>query len=292
MKYLNVLFSFFGHPWAISEDKYAAVRSVLVNRSWGVASTPEQIQAAQEQRRNLSYSQVGRIAVIPVMGVIAQRVSAAEASSGGISTEDIGRQIDMALADKSVGKLLLQIDSPGGSVAGLPELAAKIRAARDVKKVIAVADSTAASGGYWLMSQATEAYVTPSGRVGSIGVIAEYVDESLAQEQAGFKSTYITAGKFKGENRGGPLTEEGAAKLQSDVNHYYDLFVSDVARGRGVSEASVRNGYGEGRCLVAPEAKAAGLVDGIATMETVLRRMGASTPAGVQAMAMALELER
>ncbi len=286
-----MLFSFFGHPWAIEEGKYETLRSVLLQRSWGNAATPEQIQAAADSRRNESYSQVGRVAVIPIMGVLSHRVSVAEKSSGGISTEAIGKMLDQAIADKSVGKIILQIDSPGGSVAGMPELAAKVRAAREVKKVVAVADSTAASGGYWLMSQASEAYVTPSGRVGSIGVIAEYVDESLAQEAAGFKSTYITAGKYKGENRGGPLTDEGAAKLQADVNAYYDMFISDVAKGRGVTEAAVRNGYGEGRALMAGEAKAAGLVDGIATMETVLKRLGVSTSAmGVAAMATAMEL--
>lgn len=291
MKYLNVLFSFFGHPWAIDEHKYNAIRQLLLDRSNGIAATPEQIQAAQEQRRTASYQQVGRVAVIPIMGVLAHRVSACEASSGGISTEAIGAMIDQAVSDKTVGKILLHIDSPGGSVAGIPELAAKIRAARDVKKVVAVADSTAASGGYWLMSQASEAYVTPSGRVGSIGVIAEYVDQSAAEEKAGFKSHFITAGKFKGENRGGPLTDEGAAKLQSDVNHYYEQFVSDVAKGRNVTEATIRNGYGEGRALVATEAKAAGMVEGIATMETVLKRMGVnSSPASVRVAAKVAEL--
>ncbi len=290
MKYLNTLFAFFGHPWAIEESKYEAIRRVLVGRSWGIPSTPEEIKAAKDSRRAETYQQVNRVAIIPVMGVLSQRVGAMEESSGGISTEAVGRMLDMAIADKSIGKILLQIDSPGGSVAGMPELAAKIRAARDQKRVVAVADSTAASGGYWLMSQATESYVTPSGRVGSIGVIAEYVDESLANEQAGFKSTFITAGKFKGENRGGPLTDEGAAKLQADVNHYYDMFVADVAKGRGVSETAVRSGYGEGRALVATEAKAAGLVDGIATMETVLKRMGVSVSAkSVNAYAAALE---
>lgn len=280
MKYLRVLFSFFGHPWAIDESKYDAIRQVLLDRSAGIAATPEQIQAAQDQRRQQSYQQVGRVAVIPIMGVLSHRISAAEQSSGGISTEAIGNMIDQAVADKSVGKILLQVDSPGGSVAGLPELAAKIRAAREIKKVVAVADTTAASGGYWLASQANEFYATTSGRVGSIGVIAEYVDQSAAEEKAGFKSHYITAGKYKGENRGGPLTEEGAKKLQADVNHYYDMFVSDVAKGRGVTEATVRNGYGEGRSIDAIKAKAEGMIDGVATMETVLKRMGVSASAG------------
>ncbi len=99
MKYLNVLYTFFGHPWSIEEAKYEAIRRVLVNRSWGIPATPEEIQAAQEQRRTNSYQQVGRVAIIPVMGVLSQRVGGAEAASGGISTEAIGRQIDAAIAN-------------------------------------------------------------------------------------------------------------------------------------------------------------------------------------------------
>ena len=289
MKYLHALLSFFSTPWAIDPEKYELVRSILLDRAAGIKATPEQVGAAADARRTSAGGMhAGRLARLPVFGVISQRPSAF--ASGGTSTEAIGKQIDAALADKTVGKIILQIDSPGGSVAGVTELAAKIRAATGEKKVIAVADATAASAAYWLASQASEIYVTPSGRVGSIGVISEYVDTSKADEAAGIKSTVVTAGKFKGEGHG-PLTDEALAKIQADVNHYYDLFVADVAKGRGVTEAAVRNGYGEGRALVATEAKAAGLVDGIASFETVLKRAGVTlTPEGMKARARVVEI--
>jgi signal peptide peptidase SppA len=291
MKYLHTLLAFLSTPWAIEREKYEIVRALLLERAAGIGPTPEQIEAATDARRTAAgYTQAGKVAIIPIMGVIAHRVGMMERSSGGISTEAIGRQVDAAVEDKTVSKIVLQIDSPGGSVAGVTELAAKIRAAREEKKVIAVADATAASAAYWLGSQASEFYATPSGRVGSIGVIAEHVDDTAAREKVGYKSTLITAGKYKGEGYG-PLTDEAAQRLQADVDHYYDLFVSDVAKGRGVSESAVRNGYGEGRALVAAEAKAAGMIDGIASFETVLRRLSVTlTPEAMRARARAVEI--
>jgi capsid assembly protease len=294
MKFAQVFFAFFSAPWAIDPDKYELIRSILFDRIRGDEPTAERVQAATDARRPESFRQEGKVAIVPIMGVIVPRGGAMEKSSGAVSAESIGRQVDAAAADKGVNRIILQIDSPGGSVQGVTELAGKIRAARDVKKVIAVADGTAASAAYWLGSQASEFYATPSGRVGAIGVISEYVDRSKADESMGVKSTVITAGKYKGLNRGEPLSEEGAAKIQADVNHYYDMFVGDVAKGRGVSDATVRNGYGEGLALVASEAKAAGMIDGIKTFESVLRMaLGTSTTAvAAAARARAVEVSQ
>lgn len=290
MRYARTLFAFFSTPWALDVEKYNLVRSILLERAAGVDASLEQMIAAAEARRTQAgYTQVGKVAIIPIMGVISQRPSVF--SSGGTSTEAVGRQLDAAVSDKTVSKIVLQIDSPGGSVAGVTELAAKIRAAGEAKKVIAHADATAASAAYWLGSQAAEFYSTPSGRVGSIGVISEYVDTSKADEAAGVKTTLVTAGKFKGENRGEPLTEGGLAKLQADVNAYYDMFVGDVAKGRGVTEATVRNGFGEGRAMIASEAKKEGMIDGVVSFEKLLARLNVSiTPAGAAARARAVEI--
>lgn len=275
MKYAHILTAFFGSPWAIAEDKYQQIRALLLERASGRAATEADIVAAVGQRRQGGYSVVGKTAVIPIMGVIAPRVGQLEESSGGIGADAIGQQIDAAAADKTVSKIVLQIDSPGGSVYGVQELAAKIRSARDQKKVVAVADHVAASAAYWLGSQASEFYVSPSGQVGSIGVIAEHVDESARDERKGIKTTLIKAGEFKQEGHPSqPLSAEALAAVQTTINTYYESFLGDVAKGRGVTVANVRENYGKGRMMTAGDAKAAGMVDGIATFETVMRRLG------------------
>jgi signal peptide peptidase SppA len=278
MKYLNILTAFFGEPWAIAEEKYRQIRSLLLLRARGEHVPPDQIEIAAAANRRASYSTVGRVAVIPIMGVIAPRVSLAEESSGGVGAETIGQQIDAAAADKQVGKIVLHIDSPGGSVFGVRELADKILKAREVKKIIAVADPVAQSAAYWIGSQATEFYVTPSGMVGSVGVIIEHADLSKAQEAEGIKTTLVTAGEYKAEwHPAAPLSDEAHAELQRIANSYYDMFTNAVAKGRGVTQAQVRESYGKGRSVLAADAKTAGMVDGVATLEAVLRRVAGET---------------
>jgi ClpP class serine protease len=104
-------------------------------------------------------------------------------------------------------------------------------------------------------------------------------------EQEGVKVTLISAGKHKVEgNPFEPLSEEAMAFKQARVDEAYAQFVRDVARGRGVSVADVRGGYGEGRALTAKDAKAAGLIDRIATMEdTIGRLVGRTGTGGVRA---------
>ena len=177
-----------------------------------------------------------------------------------------------ALADPDIGSIIIDIDSPGGQVDGLTEAAAEIRAGREQKPVITVA-STAASAAYWLGSQASEFVVTPSGWVGSIGVRSAHEDMSGYYEQKGIKVTEISAGKYKTEGSPfGPLTEETRAYFQGIVDGHNAMFLADIAKGRNVPIETVRSGYGEGRMLLAKDAKKAGMVDRIDTLDGVIRR--------------------
>lgn len=276
MKYPRVWQMLVGHPWAIADDKYLQIRSILVARMAGIKAFDDEIEAAQSSKRKDSYQTVGKVAVIPIMGVIHHRADAFDEASGGVGCEDIGRQFDAAIADKTVNKIVLQIDSPGGSVYGTEELANKIRAGRDVKKVIAVADPVCASGAYWLGSQASEFLMAPSGQVGSIGVVAEHNDYSEADKMEGRKVTLIRSTPLKQEAHSSfPLSAEAAADQQSQVDTYYTTFLNAVAKGRQVSVSKVEKDFGGGRMMGSAAAKAAGMVDGIATMETVMRRLGA-----------------
>jgi signal peptide peptidase SppA len=276
MKYPRIMLEFFGTVWAISEDKYRQIRSILLTRNAGIKAFDEELDAAAAVKRTGGYQTVGKVAIIPIMGVIHHRAGAMEEASGGIGAEAIGQQFDAAIADKSVNRIVLQIDSPGGSVFGVPELAEKIRKGREVKKVIAVADPVAASAAYWLGSQASEFYVSPSGQVGSLGVIAEHTDFSKAEEADGIKTTVIKSAEFKQEAHSSfPLSSEAALHLQTQVNQYHQSFLSAVAKGRGVSVAKVSVDFGQGRMLMADDARSAGMVDGIASMEAVMRRLGA-----------------
>lgn len=211
----------------------------------------------------------GSIAVLPIFGVIEQRRS----WYSDIGADAVGSILDDLMANDSIGAVVLNIDSPGGSVSGIPELGDKIRGYRDTgsKPVYAIANSMAASAAYWIGSQATKLFVTPSGEVGSIGVWSMHQDVSGWLEKLGVNVTLISAGKYKVEGHPfAPLEEEARAAIQADVDHYYGMFLDAVAKGRGVSAKTVKNDFGEGRMIQAEEAVRRGMTDGVATLGELL----------------------
>jgi signal peptide peptidase SppA len=169
--------------------------------------------------------------------------------------------VKRALADPNVKTVDLVIDSPGGNVLGLPETADVIHAANRVKPVRAFVTGIAASAAYWLASQASTITLTPSGEVGSVGVLDMHADITGALEKMGIKLTAVTAGEHKTERA--PfvtLTEEAKAHMKANVDRWYGDFLSAIRRGRGARVSATGN-YGGGRMLSSREALAAGMVD-------------------------------
>lgn len=219
----------------------------------------------------------GAVAVINVQGVITPRGSwlLRALGLGGGGLMGLREALHEAMTDSDVGSILLNIDSPGGLVDLVPETAKEIRESRGDKKIVAIANTCAASAAYYLASQADEVVVTPSGAVGSIGVLLRHEDISGRLEQMGVKITLQTAGKFKGEgNPFQPLSKEAEVARQQQIEDFYGMFVADVAAGRGVSKQAVLNEYGEGRTLLADRALAAGMVDRVETIEETIQRLG------------------
>lgn len=280
MKYMHIARYVADTPWAILPAKMAEILGVLAYRAAGHTFTPDEIRArlnASDGEFEPLMASRGAVAVIPIRGVIAHRMSSMEESSGGASTEGIAKMLRAAMSDASIGTIVLDVDSPGGTVTGVAELASELFAMRGKgKKIIAQVNGMAASAAYWLAAQADEIVSLPSGMAGSIGVFMAHEDLSKALQQQGINVTLISAGKYKTEgNPFEPLSDEAKAVKQAQVDAAYAQFVQDVARGRGVSASEVRTGYGEGRTLSAKDAKAAGLIDRIATMdETVGRLVG------------------
>lgn len=261
-------------PWALMPERMAAYAAVLARRESGIHADieDESAQGVSAGPRSRGNVRSGAIAVIPVHGAIVQRASQINICDGGTSTQQISAALADASADDTVSQILLDIDSPGGSVYGVQELAAEIQQAK--KPVIAVANSLAASAAYWIGCAATEFYVTPGGEVGSIGVWQAHQDWSKAMEEEGVSITLISAGKFKVEgNPYQPLDAEAQSFMQSRVDDYYAAFTKGVAKGRKVGIDQVRNGMGQGRVLGADQAMSERMVDGIATFDDVVAKM-------------------
>lgn len=261
-------------PWAILPGKLADIVAVAQRHAAGERLPPEvvaEIAAAANGRQNAR--QAGAVAVLPIVGTIIPRGDMLAESSGAVSATRLAANFRAALADPAVGAIVLDIDSPGGSVYGIEELAAEIYAARGVKPVVAVADHLAASAAYWLATAADEMYVAPSGDVGSIGVFAVHADYSRALDQDGVSVSLVSAGRYKTEgNPYEPLGEEARAAMQARVNDFYGAFTKSVARGRGVSVSAVRDGFGEGRVVGAAEAVKLGMADAVGTLDDAIAR--------------------
>jgi HK97 family phage prohead protease len=270
-RYSKIMSAVSGYKWAITPEKLETICALLDARANGQSATKEEIRAAMQAAHSDAPTGAQGVAVIPVYGVIAARMMMFDEFSGGTSCEAIQMAFRSALADDTVGTIVLDIDSPGGTVTGVPELAAEILAARGTKPVIAVANSMAASAAYWIASAADKIVVTPSGDVGSIGVYTTHQDVSAAMEKEGVKVTYIQAGKYKTDgNPYTPPSEEFLENTQKDVNTFYQMFLNAVAAGRGISAETVAETFGQGRMVMAQDAVACGMADEIATLEQVV----------------------
>jgi signal peptide peptidase SppA len=286
MNHSLLIAEFLGTPWAMHTERFEAIASMLERWSSGAAAPLEVMTSVQidkdarTARAAAAREQSGSIAVLPMYGAITQRgnMAAQLSGSGAMSTQKFSGDLRAALADPSISQILIDIDSPGGSVFGISELGDELMQARAQKPVIGFANSTAASAAYWLAACCSELYMTPGGEVGSIGVVMAHQDKSAAMEKDGIRTTYITTSKYKAEgNSSAPLSDETTQYLQARAGAYHAMFTKAVAKGRNVPIDAVRDGMGQGRMLGASDALSAGMVDGVMTFDQVVKKMQAAS---------------
>ena len=259
----------FGVPLAIHRPKLDVILSVLGARV-GLADLAAPVGYTPAARALGPPS--GKVAVIPIHGTLVRRTSGIEAESGLASYTGIAAQLDAALASPEIAAILLDIDSPGGESGGVFDLADRIRAASEVKPVWAVANDMAFSAAYALASAATRVFVARTGGVGSIGVIAMHVDQSVKDAQDGVRYTAVFAGERKNDlNPHEPISNEAHAVLKAEVDRIYDLFVETVARHRGLDADAVR--ATEAGLFFGPDAVATGLADAVGSLEDALTQL-------------------
>jgi capsid assembly protease len=225
-----------------------------------------------DRRRGYALSS-GGIARLTVHDVLVKRAGQVEADSTELeSYAHIGTVLRNALGDRRVKAVMLDIDSPGGESAGLFELARDIRTAATVKPIWASVNDDALSAGYAIASAAARIFVTSTGGVGSIGVIAMHTDVSAFDQKQGFAFQYIYAGDRKADyNPHAPLSTEARKLLKAEVDRLYGMFVDQVASYRGMTAkavAATQAGiyYGE-------NAVAIGLADDVGTFGEAVAAM-------------------
>ncbi|WP_419247472.1 S49 family peptidase [Wolbachia endosymbiont of Rhagoletis indifferens] len=217
--------------------------------------------------KNIKHSvknDVEKIAVIPINGILTKKSEVFDDILGMTSYEKIREEIEKALIDEEVETIILDIDSPGGEVNGLFDLADFIYSARGKKRIIAIANDDAYSAAYAIASSAEEVLVTRTSGVGSIGVIASHIDQSGFDEKQGIKYTTVFAGSRKNDlNPHEPITSESLESLQEEVDRLYEMFVQLIARNRNLSTEKIKST--EAGLYFGEKAIEIGLADGITT---------------------------
>ena len=266
-------------PWAITPQMHSVILDIYAKHvmgdnldAEGLASLEAKLGRKLENERK-PYSVVDGVAVLPLVGVMAKRANMFMQISGGVSTQIFAQEFIRAINDPEVSAIIINADTPGGSVDGTPDLGDVIYNARGIKPILAWSDGTIASAGTWVASAADKVYISSDVVVtGSIGVVTQHTDYSKAQKKEGVKTTEITAGKYKRiASSYSPLSDEGKATIQGQLDYIYSGFVDAVAKHRGMSVDDVLARAADGRIFIGRQGIDAGLVDGIKSFNEVLQ---------------------
>jgi signal peptide peptidase SppA len=223
-----------------------------------VALVPMHVDAEPEQQG--CYEVVSGVGVIPIEGTLVAKLGCLAPWSGMTGYDGIRQNFLAALDDPAVRGIVLDIDSPGGEVSGVFDLADTIWQARGVKPIWAILTECAYSAAYALASAADRIIVPRTGGTGSIGVVCLHVDWSRAFDKAGLTVTLIRSGERKFQvNEYEPLSKPALAAVQSDVDEISALFCATVARNRGIDAGAVRDL--QGGTFLGADGVAIGLAD-------------------------------
>ena len=213
------------------------------------------------------YALRGPVAVVHISGTLVH----ADPGGGDTTYSDAATAVRAAATDPAARAVILRINSPGGTVAGVEELVGAVRYAG--KPVYAYTDAVMASAAYWVGAQALGVGAARTAQVGSIGVVATHADFSKLMDRVGIKISYITSGRYKAMgNPAEPLGDEARGYIQERIDAVYRVFLGDVAGARGLALDSAE-AWADGRVFPADAAKAAGLVDRVEGFHHFLRHV-------------------
>ena len=266
MQLVHLASRLYGTPLLIARPKLDVILSVLGSRI-GLPDL-DMAMPLPMPRQSTTSGQAG-IAVIPVVGTLVRRSMGIEAASGLMSYGEIEARLDAALADPQVAGILLDLDSPGGEASGMFELAERIRAASAIKPIWAHANDAAYSAAFAIAAACQRLTLSQTAGVGSIGVIALHVDQSVKDAKDGLNYTAVFAGSHKNDfSPHEPLTPQATTALQTEVDRLYDIFVNQVGEMRGIDPDAVR--ATEAGLFYGEQAVAAGLADAVMPFDAVM----------------------
>lgn len=219
----------------------------------------------------------GDIAIMQIAGTITPKADILSFIFGGSTLDVMTRDFKALVKDDDVKAIVLEIDSPGGVVHGAQEFANLVFEARDIKPIITISNAVMASLAMWIGAAASDVFITEDTVVtGSISALTNHIDISGLEKILGIKTTPIATGKFKTITSGfAPLTEDGKAELERQVDHVTGVLVADIARFRRVDVDTVNSDMADGRIFIGSQGVEAGLIDGIISPDELIERINA-----------------
>jgi len=257
-------------PWAIREGKLHEILAIAAREGDGVEALRAKLGRPLDNAQNVENRD--GVALIPITGPIFPRANLFTEMSGATSIEMVAQDFNTALAAPSVKAIILNIDSPGGQVNGINEFANMVYNARGVKPIGAYIRSEGASAAYWIASAADEIVADPTAILGSIGVVAVLPDPGKRAKDLTFVSANAP------NKRLDPQTNAGAAAVQKEIDAIEAVFVSSVARNRGISAETVMSDFGAGGVETGQAAVDAGLADRLGSLESMIADMKKREP--------------
>ena len=215
------------------------------------------------------------IGILPLYGPIFPHANMLTDFSGASSLEIKAEQFAGLISNPAVEHVILDLDTPGGVAFGIGEFAEQVRAAQ--KPVTAYVGGMAASAGYWIASAARQIIAHPTALLGSIGVVTA-VDIQEQPGQDGFREYEFTSSNAPNK-RPDPRTEEGRAEIVATIDQLEERFLAAVAQYRGVSVETVIADFGAGGLKAGADAVAAGMADGLGSLDSVIAGIAGSPAA-------------
>lgn len=295
MKRLTALGMLLSRPLAVTERALRVMINIASRDEYFSGDRREALEARQglPLRNEGTATRRNGVAIIPVSGPLVRHADIFDEISGATSYESIRRDLQVALEDPAVKSIVFSIHSPGGEVTSCGELSAAIYEARGQKPIVAYVDGLACSAAYWIASACDRIVTAPTGELGSIGCMLAWLDDRAALEAAGVKEIRFVSSQSPHKNLD-PASDVGQQKYQQLVDDLAAVFVADVARNRGVDEATVLESYGKGGVLVGAHAVEAGLADELGNFEALLAELasqGEQTMSKQYATALGLSAE-
>jgi len=276
MKILEII----NAPWMLTREKLSQIAAIYATHLQGDKIDFKAFQFDKPDPNARRFEVVEGNALIDVQGPLTPGASFFSFYFGGTSLKDVQKNIQAALDADDVERIILRIDSPGGSVQGTFELAEFIERATDEKPIITFSDGTVASAAYMLAAATNGIYITgKTNQIGSIGVIARRYDDSKWNEDKGLLVEEFVSGRYKNiASPDKPIDDFDREAIQDQVDYLFSIFANEVSRLRDIEVKTIQKW--EARVFIGEQALAAGLVDGVSTLDQII---GAPSGMGAEA---------